>query len=413
MIRLAIVEQESQMGGVEYSTLYLAAALDRALYAPLVIAPVPGPLVENCARRSVPTQIAPRPQFRSASFRIGSRTLADPLAMLANPQRLVQASHYVERLLREYRTDLVLTKGLLTHFYAGLAARRLGIPCIWHVQDEVPARRALGLYLRTLQFAAQRLADAVIGDAASITRQLADHRHAYTVYNGIDTAEYAPDVAHGSLRADLGIPDGALLVGNLARLTDWKGQHVLIDAFNQVARVFPAAQLVLIGSPLFDNDQYERRLRAIAAAGPAAARIHFAGYRTDTAASIASLDIYVHPSLRKDTAPLALLSALAVGRPAIISDVPGMVEVVEPGESAVVVPAGDSAALASQLAVLLNQPERRAQLGANARADALRRFSIQAHTAAMTSIFEDVLSRRAAVPLAIERMHLPGRIAEE
>ncbi len=393
MIRLAIVEQESQMGGVEYSTLYLAGALDRTRYLPLVIVPSPGPLVEYCTRLGVPTQIAARPQFRSTSFRIAGRTLADPLAMLANPQRLLHASFAIERVLRSYGADLVLTKGLLSHFYAGRAARRLEIPCIWHVQDEVPAERALGLYLRLLQIAARRLADAVIGDAASITQQFAGHRHAYTVYNGIDTAEYAPHIAQGGLRADLGIPDDVLLVGNLARLTDWKGQHVLIEAFNQVAREYPDAHLVLIGSPLFDNDDYELRLRSLAAAGPAAARIHFAGYRTDTALCLYSIDVYVHPSLRKDTAPLALISALATGRPTIISDVPGMLEVVEPGNTALVVPTGDVAALAGQLSLLLKQPYYREQLAANARVEALRRFSIQAHTAAMTGIFEDVLSR--------------------
>jgi glycosyltransferase involved in cell wall biosynthesis len=413
VIHLTIVEQESQMGGVEYSTLYLAGALDRTRYAPLVIAPAPGPLAENCARRGVPTQIVPRPWFRSASYRVGSRTLADPLAILANPGRLAQAARQIERLLRTQHTDLVLTKGLLTHFYAGLAALRLGIPCIWHVQDEVPAGRAFGLYLRLLQFASRQLADAVIGDAASISRQFGDHRRVFTVYNGLDTSEYAPGLSRGSLRAELGIADDALLVGNLARLTDWKGQHVLIDAFNQAAPLFPAARLVLIGSPLFDSDHYERRLRALAADGPAAERIHFAGYRTDTAASLASLDIYVHPSLRKDTAPLALLSALSTGLPTIISDVPGMVEVVDPDESALVVPAGDPAALADQLIGLLAQPARRAQLATNARADALRRFSIQAHAAAMAGIFEEVLSLRASIPLAGKRMHLPGPIAEE
>jgi glycosyltransferase involved in cell wall biosynthesis len=390
MMRLAIVEQESQMGGVEYSTLSLATALDRTQFTPIVITPDRGPLAQRCRAAGIPVLVAPRPRFRSASVRLAGRTWADPLAMLENPARLSLAAGRLTQVLRACSPDLVLTKGLLAHFYGGMAARRAGLPCIWHVQDEVPARRAGGLYLRALQSTAGLLADAVIGDAASIAGQFPCHPRVHTVYNGIDTAAYAPDTAPGSLRADLGIPADAMLIGNLARLTDWKGQHVLIEAFNQIAPAYPGARLVLIGSPLFDDDSYELRLRRMAAAGPAAGRIHFAGYRVDTAASLAALDIYVHPSVRKDTAPLALLSALATGLPTIISAVPGMIEVVEPGVSALVVPAGDSAVLARTLATMLEHPGLQRLLAEAGRVTALRRFSVESYAGAMAAIFAEI-----------------------
>lgn len=391
MIRLAIIEQESRMGGVEYSTLYLATTLDRQRFTPIVIAPEHGPLVQRCQAESIPVLLAPRPRFRSTSFRIGGRTIADMLAMVENPVRLMQAADYLHQVLCSCSPDLILTKGLLAHFYGGLVARRLNTPCIWHVQDEVSSERAGGLYLRVLQQSAHKLADAVVADAATIATQFHSHPHVYTVYNGVDTCEYAPGTAPGTLRTDLGIPKDALVIGNIARLTDWKGQHVLIKAFNRIAPAFPAAHLVLIGSPLFDDNSYEQKLRWIAGHGPASDRIHFAGYRTDIAASLAEIDIYTHPSLRKDTAPLALLSAFATGLPTIISEVPGMVEVVEPEVSALVVPTGDVEKLGSALTLLLKDPTRRALLGASARTTAQRRFSIAAHTTAMLNIFMTVL----------------------
>ncbi|MFV9507621.1 MAG: glycosyltransferase family 4 protein [Oscillochloridaceae bacterium umkhey_bin13] len=396
MIRVAFVEQESQMGGVEYSTLILASALDRKRFQPVVIVPEHGPLVEHCQSRNISVLLAPRPTFRSASWRIAGRTVADPLAMLLNPLRLERASAMLAQVLRAFSPDLVITKGLLVHFYGGLAARRLRVPCLWHVQDEVPPERARGLYLRTLQLAGQVLAASVVGDAASIAAQFPAHPAVTTVYNGIDTDEYAPGTVAGTLRHDLGIPTDAILIGNLARLTDWKGQHVLIEAFNVIAQHFPMAHLVLIGSPLFDNDQYEQRLRLMAAIGAGAGRIHFAGYRTDTAASLAALDLYVHPSLRKDTAPLALLSALSTGLPTIISAVPGMLEVVEPGVSALTTPSGDSQVLAEQLSLLLSQPELGKRLGQAARTSAVARFSISVHTTQMQAMIESALTNVSA-----------------
>ncbi len=382
------------MGGVEYSTLALATTLDRDIYAPIIIAPEHGPLIEHCRMAGIPTLIASRPRFRPTSFRVAGHTLADPLAMLANPARLLRAADNLYQVLRACSPGLVLTKGLLAHFYGGIAARRAGAVCIWHVQDEVPAQRAGGCYLHGLQLAARLLADTVIGDSVSIAAQFPNHPRVYAIHNGIDTAEYAPETTPGTLRRDLGIPNGAMLIGNLARLTDWKGQHVLIEAFSQVASAFPMAHLVLIGSPLFDNDGYERRLRQIAASGAAPERVHFAGYRTDTAASLACLDIYAHPSVRKDTAPLALLSALASGLPTVISDVAGMLEVVDPGTSALVVPVGDVSALSHALRTMLSLSTLCERLSAAARASAISRFSIQAHTRQMSALFDRAIARR-------------------
>jgi glycosyltransferase involved in cell wall biosynthesis len=393
---LVVIEQESQIGGVEMSTLVLVAGIDRQQYAPTVIAPEPGPLTTACAATGVPTHIAPRPHFRSASFRLKGHTIADPLAMGVNPWRLRQAAIPVTRILKEIEADLVVTKGLLAHFYGGRAARAANIPCIWHVQDEVPADRARGGYLKVLQMAARHYATTVIGDADSITAQFDAHPQRFTVYNGIDTAVFSPQTQPGTLRSDLGIPPQATLIGNLARLTDWKGQHVLIEAFASIAANDSDHHLVLIGSALFDNDQYEQRLHDIAAASSVADRIHFAGYRTDTSAALAALDVYVHCSLRKDTAPLALLSALATGLPTIISDVPGMTEVVANGETGLVVPTGDHAALAQTLQRLLANPDLCARLSAAARISAETRFSTQRYVSAMTDIFDMTLSIKTA-----------------
>ena len=386
---VVFVEQESQLGGVEMSTLVVAQGLDRSRYTPIVIAPQTGPLTTRCADADIPVYLSPRPHFRSASWRWRGHTFADPLALAVNPLRLWRASLPLAQRLADCAADLVVTKGLLAHFYGGWAARRLGLPCIWHVQDEVPERRAAGLYLRALRWAAQRLAAAVIGDAATIARQFSGHPNVYVVYNGIDTEEFSPQTRPGSLRADLGIPADALLVGNLARLTDWKGQHLLIEAAHRLAADEPRLHLVLIGSPLFDDDGYEKRMRRLAADGSAAARIHFAGYRTDAAACLAALNIYVHPSLRKDTAPLALLSALATGLPVVISAVPGMLEVVQP-DCALIFPPGDSQGLTGHLRDLLRQPTLRGQLSVCARALAERRFSVPAHVEAMTRVFDQV-----------------------
>ena len=393
MTRVAFIEQESRMGGVEMSTLYLIQCLQETDFESLVLLPDDGPLADACNQAKIPIDFYKKPDFRSASFGLNGQAIADPLALLVNPAKFWHAARPLQKIIEAGGVDLVVTKGLLAHLYGGLAARRQRLPCIWHVQDEIPTRRAYGSYLRLMQMASIKLAKAVVGDAQSITAQFAGHPNSVTVYNGIDCRTFKPAGDPGSLREELGIPNEAVVIGNMARLKKWKGQHVLIDAFNSLVERYPDLHLVLIGSPLFAHNAYEYSLRQQAAASCAPERIHFAGYRIDTAQSLAALNIYVHPSLRKDTAPLALLSAMATGLPIIISAVPGMLEVVEPGRDALVFSPEDPRLLAGEICKLLEDKGLRVELGGAARLAAVSRFSLETYTKTMLTVFETVLAQ--------------------
>jgi len=388
---VALVDVSAKMGGVEFSTLYLAQRMDRTKFRPLVICPEEGDLPQRCRESGVPVEIVRQPRLLSSSLRLSSRRIPNPLSWLINCALFVIIGRRVARRLRQASVELVCTKGIFAHFYGGLAARMAGVPCVWHVQDLI-AERYSGLYMRLLGMTGRALAAHVIADGTPIQAQwrayLPEGR-LHLIYNGVDVEQFSPQVDGSAVRAEWQADAQTLLIGNVARLTAWKGQDYLVRAFAQIADAFPQAKLVLVGSPVFDNDAFEQRLRQLAQ--PLGERVIFAGFRWDLPQVLAALDIYAHVSAEKDTSPLSVVSAAASGKPILCTAVEGVTELFTPEQDAVIVPPKDVSALAEALRALLNDAACRAKLSEAARQMALQKLSLDQFARNCEAVFERAL----------------------
>ena len=398
--RVVFVEVTAGMGGVEYSTLYLAQHLDRSRWQPVVICPQEGALPEACRQAGVEVHIVPRPGLRSTSIWIGrERRLPNPVAWIWNLGVILGAAFGLTRFFAAHEPALVVTKGLLAHFYGGLAARWLGIPCLWHVQDFISERFG-GIYRRGFGQVARWLPSHIVVDGSPIADQLPmDIQDRVTVVlNGVDTAVFRPGIDGSPVREALGIPERALVIGHVARMTPWKGQHHLLEAFARLATGVPDSYLLFVGSALFDSNTYERGLHQRTKALGLVDRVIFSGYRTDLPQVLAAVDLFAHTSTEKDTSPLALLSAMAMGLPVVAFDIEGVREVIGQDGTGVLVPlAGSSTAredgpavhvegLARALRSLLVDAEFRRRSGHRARSLAETRFSLERYVSQMESV---------------------------
>lgn len=392
-VRVAFVSVGAQMSGVEFSTLYLSQALDRARFEPLIICPTEGELGKQCRAASLEVRVLPQPRPMASSFRAVGRVWPNPLAWLVNGPMFAVMARRLAACLRSCGAGLVVTKGLYAHFYGGLAARWARLPCVWHVQDLV-SERAGSLYPAVLGWAGRALATQVIADGGPIVEQLAPYlppSRLIVAHNGVDTKRFSPEVDGTAVRAEWGLAHTDVLVGNVARLTPWKGQDHLLRAFAEAAAHFPTARLVFVGTPVFDDDKFERELRLTVDDLRLRDRVIFAGYRWDLPEVLAAIDLFVHAAIEKDTSPLAVVSALATGKAVVSTSVPGVAEMLTPGVDAVLVPPADATALAQALRSLLADPAERHRLGREARDTAVRRLSLPAHAERCQAVFSQAL----------------------
>ena len=264
--KVVFVEDAASMGGVQFSTLYVARHLDAAVWKPILVCSKEGEFTDACRRAGIETQVLEHPKLRSTSFRLfNDFRLPDPTAWLWDAAMVFVAARRLARVLAEIKPNVVVTKGLFPHLYGGLAARRSRIPCIWHVQDFI-SERLFGLYRRGFGLAARLLPNHIIADGEAIRRQL----HSVTdrvsvILNGVDSNVFRPGIDGKKVREELDIPSDAMVIGNVGRMTPWKGQHHLIEAFARIAARAPEARLLFVGDPVFDTDAYQNKLRELTA----------------------------------------------------------------------------------------------------------------------------------------------------
>jgi glycosyltransferase involved in cell wall biosynthesis len=161
-----------------------------------------------------------------------------------------------------------------------------------------------------------------------------------------------------------GVPEGAAVAAFVGAIRPYKGLGVLLDAWPEVRRQVPGATLVVCGRAFGD----ERSATRAAAMDGVVAELGYASPAT-FAGTIVRAGCVVLPYLGIDSSGV-LLAALALGTPAVVSDLGGLREVIEETGAGMVVAPGDPAALASAVAGLLRDPVRRAAMAAAARAAA-------------------------------------------
>jgi glycosyltransferase involved in cell wall biosynthesis len=376
---VVFLESAADMGGVQFSTLYLAQALDSLRWRSVVVCPADGDLTSACRDAGVEARVIEWPRLWSTSLRAGSNIrLPNPFAWLRNAIVMFYAARLLRVFLEQSAPDVLMTKGLPSHFIGGLAARRVGVPCVWHVQDLI-SERTFGIYRRIFAFTARHLTQQIVVDGGAIKDQLPQSMHSRVsvIHNGIDTSLFSPDREGSAVRHELRITPDQFVIGHAGRITPWKGQHYLIEAFAKIAAEYPNTVLLLVGSPVFDHDAYEQRLRAMTAAYGLEHRIIFSGYRHDLPNVLAAMDIFAFTSIEKDTSPLALLSAMASGLPIVAFDIEGIRELVDEDTTMALTPSRDTDRMANLLRELIEDRERRAQLGEAARQTSQQNFSLE------------------------------------
>jgi glycosyltransferase involved in cell wall biosynthesis len=192
-------------------------------------------------------------------------------------------------------------------------------------------------------------------------------------YYGVDTRRFAPEALDPALRARLGIDAHDVLFTFAGRLVGWKGMQVAVAAMAEAALAGSRARLLVIG-----GGPQRPELEALAARLGVAGRVLFHDPVAHDAlpAYYAAADVGVFPSIGDEAFGITIAEAMSCGKPVIASHVGGIPEVVgNEGSCGLLVAAADAPALARAMRALIDDPARRAAMGAAARARVERNYT--------------------------------------
>jgi glycosyltransferase involved in cell wall biosynthesis len=392
--RILFVDQTGQVGGAELCLADLAAHLTDSGTVLLFEA---GPFRRLLAERGVKVVIlgegsnGPSPvlwQLRSRRFGENIFRRIYPLAgPKVNKKSKVTAYIYAVPgfvrvligTLRVARTfDLLYANTAKALIVTALVARALRKPFLFHLHDVFDAEH-FSSFNRWLLTTAADLAAGIIANSEATAQAYRKaggrNRNLKVLPNGFDIERFRAGTGEEifALRSTI-CKEDQFLVGLFGRITEWKGQKVLIQAISRL----PAVAAVIVGDALFtDEDQrYKRELVDLAQQLGVADRVHFAGFQQNVVPFLHAVDLVVHCSVSPEPFGRVIVEAQLAGKPVVAAKCGAPMEIVRNGISGILVNPGDAEELARAIDGLLRDPARAGAMASQGRESAEKRYAL-------------------------------------
>jgi glycosyltransferase involved in cell wall biosynthesis len=364
---LLLVDSYGPFGGAERLVVHLAHGFDRSRVEPTV-----------CVTRQADP--AALDAARSAGIRV---------IELRRSKRF--SLREWQPLWRELRNgiDVLHAHKFGSNVWGSMIGRFAGVPVIahehtWSFEGET-GRKLLDRWV------VARLARLFIAVSEEDARRMTSIEHIEArmievVPNGIPPL---PEPA-GDVRAELGIPADAFVVGAVTVFRPQKALEVMIGAAAQAAESVPGLHVLLAGDGP-DRARVEAQVQSLGLAG----RVHIPGARRDVSDVLAALDVFALSS-DFEGSPLAVIEAMSAGKPIVATRVGGVPDLLAGGRAGVLVPPRDEAALARAIVDLAGDAGLRERLGAAARERQRAELTLASTVERITMLYERVSGVYAA-----------------
>ncbi|WP_179258126.1 glycosyltransferase [Enemella evansiae] len=377
-IRLLCILHTAQPSGAELSAIRLLAALRRTDVDARALTLADGPVVELLTQRGIPVTVRP---VNTRATRIGG----GPRALARGVRQLIAAGWRIGGELAGEQTDarvqVLMAESTKALLLGALITARCRIPLVWRVHDRVSAD-----YFGLPVSVAVRLFGALVADGF-----LANSRStAQTLWTlGKPLAVCSPGVEAGSAHREQAEPD-AVVLGMAGRITEWKGQDVLLDA---LAGMRNRPRVRFFGAALFGEDAYRDRLLAQVDRLGLADRVTFTGHVDDPLTALSGCDIAVHCSRQAEPFGQVIVEAMSVGAVPVATAPGGPSEIITGWRDGVLLDPEDPPQLGRTLDRLIEDRPLRTRL-----ADAARRragdFSVDASARIARTLLQQVIGGR-------------------
>jgi glycosyltransferase involved in cell wall biosynthesis len=390
-IRVLFFDHTAVLSGGEIALLRLIGGLDRQKVSPVVVLGADGPLAD-ALRPIAETHVLPLDP-RVANTRKGSLGAAS----LARFRDVWSVMMYVWRLVRfikRNKIDLVHTNSLKSDIIGGAAGRLAARPVLWHIRDRIDNDYLPKSVVHVFRFLCRTVPNYVIANSFATLRTLwpssgpsrlsvrRQKPEMVVVHDGTNVGEldHQPKRALGPVR-----------IGLVGRICPWKGQHIFLQAAAIVRKAYPNTEFLMIGAALFGEHEFENELHRLTRELALDDVVRFAGFRKDVEAAIAELDVLVHASTIGEPFGQVIIEGMAAGKPIVATNGGGVPEIVQDGDTGILVPMGDSQAMAAAISRLLANPVLAKAMGDRGRKRVLDQFTI-GHTARKVEDIYDSIS---------------------
>ncbi len=366
-----LFNHEFILGGGEISFLDLISEIRRLDVVPIAFVPAKGEITEKLDNAGIRYVVSPWPHLNLWSI----------------PSFFIRVKALV-KMFADEKLDVVHVNGARAMLYAGPAAKRFTIPCVWHVR--VLERDVILDRIRA------HYASAIIANSKAVSNSLVAivgiKKCIDVIYNGFDL-EAAGKVEPLDLKKEFGLPNLPVVLC-VGRFTRWKAFEDVIKACGILQKRKVDVSLLIVGESHKEEADYEASLKELVKK-EMVRNVCFSGWRNDVHAIMKSVDVFVLPS-RNEPFGRVIVEAWASGLPVISTNCGGPTELIKDGSSGLLVPVGAVEAMAEMIEKVIKDKTLAKHLS-EAGAERAMQFSISRHAEHMLAMYRNIIATMGGV----------------
>jgi glycosyltransferase involved in cell wall biosynthesis len=299
----------------------------------------------------------------------------------------------IQKFIREEAIDVVHSHGYKSDIFSRLL-RKQGLSKVATVHGW--AKGSASIRVKSYEFfdgLALRSMRRVVAVSDGVKKDLANKgvktNRIQVIHNGIETQKNYLKTDSAELRKTFSVSEGDFVIGSVGRLAEVKGHSFLIEAMPSILREIPNCKLLLAGEgPL--RSKLEELINHLTLAD----KVKLLGYTADIDGFLALIDLFVLPSFSEGL-PIALLEAMAFGKPFAVSAVGGILEVIDKSTMSMVISPGNSESIATVLKDIIRNADVRNRL-AHVGPELLKdKFSMSTMVEGYRSMYNDICENSA------------------
>lgn len=388
MKNILFLHQSAELYGSDKTILLFISNLDKTKYNPIVILPFEGPLKTELERNNITVIIAPILKLYRKMF--------TPKGLLNFYKEYKEGMKMLKELHIKYNFALVYSHTLAV-LIGILFAKKYSIKHLWHVQEILAKPVVINKAFKKILNSKHN--HKVIYDSKETMRFWIEGDVNLTqksdfIWNALDVSQMnaIPQEAIEDVRKNhLKVDKDTIVIALVGRINSWKGQPLLLEAFNILQKKHNHIKLAYIGAAPPNQEFFEDDLREKISSYELNDKVTIIPFQLDIHPFWAAIDIAVVPSTEPEPFGMVAIEAMFHQKPVVAANHGGLTEIVIPNETGFLFQNNDVDSLVSSIEELIKDEQERILFGINGKRRVHETFSMDKHVEKFEKVFEELI----------------------